>query len=142
MFAAVAAWGLAAWPWRHPASYARWWLAVPAGLLLGYAVMLSYGLPLLGILALTVLALGRSWLPLPIAAAAALAVVGAFAPSASPIPTRWPRCTSAIWTASGPSAGGLLDLGQHRRARSSAPARSPAPGLAQLLSRARNEPSV
>ena len=41
--------------------------------------MLSYGLLLLGILALTVLALGRWWPSLPIAAVAALAVVVAFA---------------------------------------------------------------
>ena len=40
--------------------------------------MLSYGLLLLGILALTVLFLGRSWLPVPTAAVAALSVVVAF----------------------------------------------------------------
>ena len=50
-----------------------------AGLLLGYVVMMSYGLPLLAILALTILWLARSWVPLPVAALAALAVVGAFA---------------------------------------------------------------
>jgi methylthioxylose transferase len=41
--------------------------------------MLSYGLLLLGILALTVLVLGRSWLPLPVAAVAALTVIALFA---------------------------------------------------------------
>ena len=41
--------------------------------------MSSYGLPLLGILALAVLWLARSWWPLPVAAVAALAVVLAFA---------------------------------------------------------------
>jgi hypothetical protein len=41
--------------------------------------MLSYGLPLLGILAVAVLVLARNWRPLPWAAGAALAVVLAFA---------------------------------------------------------------
>ena len=50
-----------------------------AGLLLGYAVMVSYGLPLLGILAVAVLVVARSWRPLPAAALAALVVVGAYA---------------------------------------------------------------
>ena len=77
MFAAVAAWGLAALALAATRRSVGWSLL--AGLLLGGCVMLSYGLLLLGILALTVLVLGRSWLPLPIAAAAALAVVGAFA---------------------------------------------------------------
>jgi hypothetical protein len=52
---------------------------VLAGLLLGWCVMSSYGLPLLGLLALTVLHLARSWWPLPVAALTALAVVLAFA---------------------------------------------------------------
>ena len=77
MFAAVAAWGLAALAVAATRRSAGW--AAVAGLLLGACAMLSYGLPLLGILALTVLALARSWPPLPIAAAAALAVVVAFA---------------------------------------------------------------
>ena len=50
-----------------------------AGLLLGWCVMSSYGLPLLGVPALAVLWLARSWRPLPVAAVAALAVVLAFA---------------------------------------------------------------
>ena len=77
MFAAVAAWGLAALALAATRRSVVWSLA--GGLLLGACVMLSYGLPLLGILALAVLVLGRSWFPLPIAAAAALAVVVAFA---------------------------------------------------------------
>ena len=75
MFAAVAAWGLcclALAATRHLA-----W-AVPAGLLLGYAVMLSYGLPLLGVAAVAVLAAARRWRPLVPAVLAALVVVGAF----------------------------------------------------------------
>ena len=53
--------------------------ALLAGLLLGYCVMLSYGLPLLGLLALAVLYSARNWRPLVWAAGAALAVVLAFA---------------------------------------------------------------
>ncbi len=84
MFAAVAAWGIAALALAacRPAtarfrSSLAW--SVAAGLLLGYAVMLSYGLPLLALLALAVLVVARSWRPLVPAAAAALAVVLAFA---------------------------------------------------------------
>ncbi len=81
MFAAVAAWGLAALA-LAATSAARWRMvawSVLAGLLLGWCVLLSYGLPLLGLLAIAVLLSARSWLPLPIAAAAALAVVLGFA---------------------------------------------------------------
>jgi hypothetical protein len=80
LFGAVAAWGLAA---LALAATRRdgWWVAwaVLAGLLLGACVMLSYGLPLLGLLALAVLHLGGRWRPLPVAAAVALAVVLGFA---------------------------------------------------------------
>ncbi|MGI8901828.1 MAG: hypothetical protein ACR2HA_13055 [Nocardioides sp.] len=76
MFAAVAAWGLAAL--AVAATRRSVVLSVVAGLLLGYCVMLSYGLPLLGVLALTVLWLGRSWFPVGFAAVAALVVVGSF----------------------------------------------------------------
>ena len=54
--------------------------SVLAGLLLGCCVMMSYGLPLLGVLAVAVLVVARSWFPLVVAAASRpLAVVGAFA---------------------------------------------------------------
>ena len=77
MFAAVAAWGLAV---LAVASVRRSWAwSVVAGLLLGAAVMMSYGLLLLGILALAVLWLGGSWRPLVPAALAAAAVVLVFA---------------------------------------------------------------
>jgi hypothetical protein len=52
---------------------------VLAGLLLGSCVMMSYGLPLLGLLALAVLVVARSWRPLVPAVLAALVVVGTFA---------------------------------------------------------------
>jgi methylthioxylose transferase len=80
VFGAVAAWGLACLALGARASGARLvaWSAL-AGLLLGWCVMSSYGLPLLGLLAVAVLVLARSWWPLPVAAAAALAVVLTFA---------------------------------------------------------------
>jgi len=77
MFAAVAAWGIAALAIAAVRRSLGW--SVVAGLLLGYSVMLSYGLPLLGLLALAALVVARSWLPLLPAAVAALAVVLAFA---------------------------------------------------------------
>ncbi len=81
MFAAVAAWGLAALAVGATASNRRqtvgW--SVLAGLLLGYCMLLSYGLPLIGLLAVAVLVSARSWLPLPIAGGSALVVVLGFA---------------------------------------------------------------
>ena len=79
MFAATAAWGVACLAVAATCqSRARVPWSVLAGLLLGYCMMLSYGLPLLAVLALAVLVAARSWFPLPIAAAAALAVVMAY----------------------------------------------------------------
>jgi hypothetical protein len=81
MFGAVAAWGLCALAYSATArtrlALAAWGML--AGLVLGYCVMLSYGLPLLGILAVAVLVLAGQWRPLPWAIGAALAVVLAFA---------------------------------------------------------------
>ncbi|MFD4421153.1 hypothetical protein ACFWN7_06580 [Agromyces sp. NPDC058484] len=81
VFGAVAAWGLCAL--AYSATAERWratagW-GIAAGLLLGSCVMLSYGLPLLGILALAVLYLTRNWRPLPWVVAAAVTVVLTFA---------------------------------------------------------------
>jgi hypothetical protein len=76
MFAAVAAWGTAALALAATRRSPGWSLV--AGLLLGYCVMLSYGLPLLALLAVAVLVTARSWYPLPFAVAAALAVVLGF----------------------------------------------------------------
>jgi len=75
LIATVVAWGLAC---LALATLRLWW-AVPAGLLLGCGVLMSYGMPLMGLLALAVLVSARSWRPLPVAAAAALAVVLGFA---------------------------------------------------------------
>ncbi|WP_248580193.1 hypothetical protein [Nocardioides sp. InS609-2] len=80
MFAAVAAWGLAALAYATGASGWRFGLwSVVGGLLLGLCMFLSYGLPLLGLLAVSVLLLGRSWRPLLPALLAALIVTAAFA---------------------------------------------------------------
>ncbi len=80
MFAAVAAWGLALLGVAATRTGRTWvpW-SVAAGLVLGSCVLLSYGLVLLGFLALAVLALAGSWRPLPVAVVAALAVVVGFA---------------------------------------------------------------
>ena len=76
MFASVAAWGIAALAVAAARRSIAW--SVVAGLLLGYAVMLSYGLPLMGLLAVAVLVVARTWRPLPWAVAGALVVVGVF----------------------------------------------------------------
>lgn len=76
VFTAVAAWGLALL--AIAATSNRALPAVGAGLLLGLCVYLSYGLPLLGILALTVLIIARSWRPLPWALGGALVVAAVF----------------------------------------------------------------
>ncbi|HEX4190522.1 MAG TPA: hypothetical protein VHZ06_05960 [Marmoricola sp.] len=83
MFAAVAAWGIAAL--ALAATRTSWGpmlgASVVSGLLLGYAVMLSYGLPVLAVLAVAVLVVARSWRPLvptALAAAVVLAVYAAY----------------------------------------------------------------
>ncbi len=83
LFAALAAWGLAALAAAATSTGRRGLVGwgVVAGLVLGWCVMSSYGLPLLGVLALAVLHLARSWWPLPIAGVSALGVVLAFAVS-------------------------------------------------------------
>lgn len=77
MFAAVAAWGLAALAVATVRQSLGW--SIAAGLILGYVVMMSYGLPLLGVLALAILHVGGSWRPLAPAVIAACVVVGVFA---------------------------------------------------------------
>ena len=77
LFAAVAAWGAAALALAAARRSPAWSLL--AGALLGYCTLMSYGLVLLGVLALTILLVARSWFPLPFAIAAAVAVVLVFA---------------------------------------------------------------
>jgi hypothetical protein len=81
VFAALAAWGLACLAiGARSATRGRCvaWSAF-AGLLLGYATLMSYGVPLLGLVAVAVLVAARCWLPLPLSAATALLVALAFA---------------------------------------------------------------
>jgi methylthioxylose transferase len=77
MFAATAAWGIACLALAATRRSLGW--SVLAGLLLGCCVMMSYGLPLLGVLAGAVLLAARSWFPLVPAAVASVAVVLVFA---------------------------------------------------------------
>jgi methylthioxylose transferase len=73
VFAAVAAWGLAALAAAMTTSRpgVRWPVAVVAGLLLGLPPVLSYGLVLVGLLALAVVGLTRGWSLLPVVTASA-----------------------------------------------------------------------
>jgi hypothetical protein len=76
VYAALAAWALAALAVAATSRSTTW--SVFAGTLLGLCVMMSYGLPLLGFLAIAVLVAARSFRPLVPAALAALAVIVAF----------------------------------------------------------------
>lgn len=78
---AVVAWGLACLALATRGTpRARLW-AVPAGLVLGCAVLMSYGMPLVGLVALAVITVGRAWRTsvLPVAVAAAWVPVLGFA---------------------------------------------------------------
>lgn len=81
VFAAVAAWGIAALAYAATRSSLRAMVgfSLLAGSLLGYLVMLSYGLPLLGVLAVAVLVVARAWRPLIPTVLAACTVVGTYA---------------------------------------------------------------
>jgi len=82
MFAAVAAWGMTCLAVAGTARGRPLWTvgwSVASGLLLGYDVMLSYGLPLLGVLAVAILVLAGSWRPLVPAVVGAAAVVLGYA---------------------------------------------------------------
>ena len=72
------------------------WGAV-AGLLLGWCVMSSYGLVLIGLVALAVLVVTRSWWPLPVAAASALLVVLGFAAAGFAWWEAYPVLTQRYW---------------------------------------------
>lgn len=78
VFTAVAAWGLCLLAIATRVPRHRVTAGIGAGLLLGFCVYLSYGLVLLGILALAVLWVGRSWRALPWALGGAFAVVAVF----------------------------------------------------------------
>lgn len=79
-FTAVSVWGLAlltlaATARRRPAMIG---FGIGSGILLGLCVYLSYGLVLLGIIAIAVLFLARDWRPLPWAVGGALFVAASF----------------------------------------------------------------
>ena len=79
VFTAVAAWGLALLALAATSSGLRRVVTgIGAGLLLGLCVYLSYGLVLLGFLAVAVLLIARSWRPLPWALGGSAIVVAAF----------------------------------------------------------------
>ncbi len=81
VFAAVAAWGLAAGAaaTRSTRRPLAWCWGLVGGLLLGSCLLLSYGLPLLAPLVIAVLVAGRSWRPLPAVAVGSLVPVLVFA---------------------------------------------------------------
>lgn len=73
LFAGVTAVGIALVVRRH-------WLAwLAGGVLLGFGIFLSYGLTLVGLIALAAVAVTRRWAALAVAVVGALAVVAAFA---------------------------------------------------------------
>lgn len=79
VFTTVAAWGLALLALAATSPGPRRVVTgVGAGLLLGLCVYLSYGLVLLGFLAVSVLLIARSWRPLPWALGGSVIVVAAF----------------------------------------------------------------
>ena len=79
MFAAVSAWGIALLALAATGSVRRPVVAaVAAGVLLGFSIYLSYGLVVLGVVAIAVLVAARSWTPLLPAVLGALAVVAVF----------------------------------------------------------------
>ena len=81
VFATFAAWGLCALARaaKSPGLRSRIAWSIVAGLVLGYCVMMSYGLPLLVVLACAILIIAKTWRPLPWAVGAALFVVLSFA---------------------------------------------------------------
>lgn len=76
VFTAVVAWGLALLAIAAKTSSIT--AAIGSGLLLGLCVYLSYGFVLLGILAVAVLLIARTWRPLPWSLGGALMVAAAF----------------------------------------------------------------
>lgn len=99
LFAAVAAWALCALAIAGTATGVRrragW--ALLSGLLLGCCAILSYGLPLLGVLALAVILLARSWGTLPWAILGGLAVLGAFAVAGFAYGQAYPVLVERYW---------------------------------------------
>jgi hypothetical protein len=79
MFAGVSAWGIALLALAATRTVRRPVVAaVGAGVVLGFGIYLSYGLVVLGVVAIAVLVAARSWTPLLPAVLGALAVVALF----------------------------------------------------------------
>lgn len=79
-FMGVAAWGIALLAIAATTTGKRAvTAAIGSGLVLGFAIFLNYGLVLMGVVAIAVLVIARSYRPILYAVPAALAVVGIFA---------------------------------------------------------------
>nr|CAA9320699.1 MAG: hypothetical protein AVDCRST_MAG46-809 [uncultured Nocardioidaceae bacterium] len=78
VYMAITAWGLAALASATSRTRSAIPMAIAAGLLLGAGVYVSYGLPLIGLIALGTLLAGRTWRPLPWALGGALTVAAVF----------------------------------------------------------------
>ncbi|MGI8576778.1 MAG: hypothetical protein ACR2KG_02445 [Nocardioidaceae bacterium] len=95
VFAAVAAWALAALALAAVRRSASWSLL--AGLLFGCCLLLSYGLPLVGILAIAVLVATRTVFPVVPAIAAAGALILAFALAGFSLWAAYPVLDERYW---------------------------------------------
>jgi hypothetical protein len=97
VYSCVGAWGLAALAAATTATRRRVLWSVVSGLLLGCAVLMSYGLPLLGLLAIAVMAAGRSYRPLVPAAVTSLLVVVVFALAGFSLWDAYPAIHGRYW---------------------------------------------
>jgi hypothetical protein len=99
VFAAVAAWGLAAVAAAAVSRSRRgvWGCGLLGGLLLGCCLLLSYGLLLLAPLVLAVLLAGRSWRPLPAVAVGAVLPVLVFAAYGFRLWEAYPVLSDRYW---------------------------------------------
>lgn len=98
IFTAVTAAGLALLA-RAAVGRGRGWIgwSVAAGFVLGCSVLLSYGMGLMGLVALAVLVAARSWRPLPVAVVAALVPVLAMAAAGFAWWEAYPVLTERYW---------------------------------------------
>ena len=144
VFAAVAAWGLAAVAAATVSTRraGAWGWGAVAGLLLGCCLLLSYGLVLLAPLVLATMLAGRSWRPLPAVAVGSVVPVLTFAAYGFRLWDAYPVLNDRYWAgiaASRPAAywlwGDLAAL-----ALSAGPALGA--GLGSLLAAGRRSPRV